>query len=84
MGDDRIVLFGTNWCGQSRRTQQFFERRNIEFDYVDIDQDPEAAYLVQEINHGYRSVPTILFPDGSTLTEPSILQLEEKLGLDRE
>jgi mycoredoxin len=81
VGNDRIVLFGTTWCGQSRRTRLFFEQRDIEFDYVNIDQDPEAAQLVQEINHGYRSVPTILFPDGSTLTEPSIWQLEEKLGL---
>lgn len=82
MQSDHIVLFGNSWCGHSRRTQQFFDQHHIEYDFVNIDQDPEAAQLVQEINGGYRSVPTILFPDGSTLTEPSIQQLRERLEID--
>jgi mycoredoxin len=82
MQNDRLVLLRTTWCGHSRRTPQFYEQHDIEHGYADIDQDLEAVQLVQDINHAHRIVPPILSPDGSTLTEPSIRQLTERLRID--
>jgi glutaredoxin len=56
------------------------DTREIAYEYIDIDLAPEAAELVQRINGGYRSVPTILFPDGRVLVEPSRLELEAALA----
>lgn len=76
-----IILYGTTWCGDTRRARAFLDRNNIAYKWIDIDQDMEARKFVEQVNNGYRSVPTILFPDGSRLTEPSQRQLAEKLGL---
>lgn len=76
-----IILYGTSWCGDTRRARSFLAQHQIDYQWVDIDQDPAAKKLVEEINHGYRSVPTIIFPDGSILVEPSEKQLAEKLGV---
>ena len=77
----KIIIYGTNWCGDSRRARRFFDENNIEYDWIDIDVDREAGKLVEQINGGFRSVPTIIFPDGSTLTEPSTFQLRTKFNL---
>jgi mycoredoxin len=76
-----IVFYGTTWCGGTRRSRKILEDNHIPFQWVDIDQDMEARKRVEEINHGYRSVPTIIFPDGSILVEPSDSELKVKLGL---
>jgi len=55
------------------------DQAGIEYEYVDIRQDAYARERVQSINHGYESVPTLVFPDGSTLTEPSSRELRAKL-----
>ncbi len=78
MTDTKVRLYGTNWCGDTRRARQFFEINKIEYEWIDIDNDLEAAKFVESINDGYRSVPTIIFPDGSILVEPSIYELKEK------
>lgn len=77
----RIVLYATTWCYTSRNTRTFLDRHHIEYDYVDIDTDKTGEEFVMKTNHGYRSVPTLLFPDGSTLTEPSQSELADKLDL---
>ncbi len=79
--DQQIVLYATAWCYMSRNTRAFLDRNHIAYDYVDIDKDKAGEEFVIKTNHGYRSVPTLLFPDGSTLTEPSLSELAEKLGL---
>jgi mycoredoxin len=76
-----IKVYGTSWCGDSRRVRTYLEAHNIEFEWIDIDKDAEGAKRVQEINNGYRSVPTLVFPDGTTLTEPSTSDLTKKLDL---
>ncbi len=76
---DEIVVYGTRWCGDTIRARKFFEKHNIVYKWVDIDSDPEAAKFVQSVNNGYKSVPTIIFPDGSRLVEPSTGELEDKL-----
>jgi mycoredoxin len=55
------------------------DSREIAYEYIDIDLAPEAAELVQRINGGFRTVPTILFPDGRVLVEPTRIELEEAL-----
>ncbi|GAP14446.1 glutaredoxin [Longilinea arvoryzae] len=76
-----IILYGTTWCGGTLRTRAFLDRNHIPYRWIDIDKDPEAGKFVESVNHGFRSVPTLIFPDGSQLTEPSNSQLAEKLGL---
>lgn len=80
-GTPEITVYGTPWCGDTRRARAFLDNNAIPYQWVDITQDPQASAVVEKINHGYRSVPTIVFADGSTLTEPSELALKKKLGL---
>ncbi|OGO75517.1 MAG: hypothetical protein A3K41_06465, partial [Chloroflexi bacterium RIFOXYD12_FULL_57_15] len=61
--------------------KKFLGERQIQYEEVDIDLTPEAVTIVKQLNHGMRSVPTIVFPGGSILVEPSTDQLAEKLGL---
>ena len=77
-----IIVYGTNWCGATRRTRSFLDAHQIPYTYIDIDHDTDGRTFVEQTNHGYRSVPTILFPDGSTLTEPMQSELAKKLGID--
>ena len=76
-----IVMYGTSWCGGTRRARLVFDQNHIAYRWVDIDKDADARHFVEETNHGYRSVPTIVFPDGAILVEPSELELSKKLGL---
>jgi mycoredoxin len=80
---DKIIVYGTTWCGGSRRCKLLLDQHRIPYQWVDIDQDEEAGKLVESLNRGYRSVPTIVWPDGSKLTEPSEDELIKKLGVDR-
>ena len=77
----QITLYGTTWCGGSRRTRLLLDQHQIPYRWVDIDLDEEAAKYVESLNHGYRSVPTIVWPDGSLLVEPSADKLARKLGI---
>ncbi|MGB9674046.1 MAG: glutaredoxin family protein [Anaerolineales bacterium] len=79
MSESIIRVYGTNWCGDCIRAKQFFQKHQIPYEWVDIDRDKEAERIVMEINHGNRSVPTIVLPDGNILVEPSNSELEEKL-----
>lgn len=76
-----IKLYGTSWCGDTRRARSVLDQNGIPYEWIDIDKDLEARKFVEEINRGYRSVPTIVFPDGSILVEPSESKLRLKLGL---
>ncbi len=76
-----ITLYGTGWCPDCKRSKQFLGEQRVPYHYVDIDHDAEAMAFVEKINKGNRSIPTIVFPDGSVLVEPSNAQLAEKLGM---
>jgi glutaredoxin len=76
-----IIVYGTRWCADCRRSERFLSERHIAFDWIDIDQDPEAAETVRALNHGKQVVPTIVLPDGSVLAEPDNAELALKLGL---
>lgn len=79
--ENKLIVYGTTWCGDTRRTRSLLDRNNIPYEWVDIDKDHEAEQFVLSVNRGFRSVPTIVFPDGSRLTEPSDTQLKLKLGI---
>ncbi|HKI52648.1 MAG TPA: FAD-dependent oxidoreductase [Anaerolineales bacterium] len=76
-----ITLYGTGWCPDCKRSKQFFGEQRVPYHYVDIDSEPDATAFVEEVNKGFRSIPTIVFPDGSVLVEPSNAQLADKLGM---
>jgi mycoredoxin len=76
-----ITLYGNTWCGGSRRARLLFDRKNIPYVFIDIDKDEAAAKYVESVNHGFRSVPTIVWADGSMLVEPTEDELAEKLGV---
>jgi len=74
-------MYGTMWCGDCFRARAFFDRNGVPYEWVDISSDAADLEYVMQVNNGMRSVPTILFPDGSILTEPNRHELAEKLGL---
>ena len=78
--NDTIRMYGAPWCGDCRRAKDFFDRRGIAYDWIDVDQDPEGTKYVEKINDGKRIIPTILFPDGSILVEPSNAELAAKMA----
>ena len=75
---DEIVMYGTLWCGETRRARAYLDRNKIAYRFIDIDRDREARSFVEKVNNGFRSVPTIFFPDGSMLVEPKEAVLAEK------
>ncbi|HMN12097.1 MAG TPA: glutaredoxin domain-containing protein [Bellilinea sp.] len=75
----KIVMYGTMWCGDTRRAKLVFKDLDIDFEFIDIDRDAAGRAYVQSVNNGNRSVPTILFPDGSIVVEPSSDELRDKL-----
>lgn len=75
----KIVIYGTRWCGDTRRALKILDGLEIDYEWINIDKDPQGEKFVFETNHGNRSVPTIVFPDGSVLVEPSNQKLNEKL-----
>lgn len=82
MADNTITIYGTHWCADCRRSKRFLGERLVRYQWIDIEQDDAARQLVEKLNHGMHVVPTIVFPDGSVLAEPSDAQLAAKLGLD--
>ncbi len=76
-----ITVYSTVWCPDCKRAKQFFGEQRVPYVNVDIEQDPAAMAYVEELNNGMRIVPTIVFPDGSMLVEPSNADLAAKLGL---
>lgn len=76
----QVTVYTTVWCGYCQRLKAQMSRAGIEFTEIDIEHDPEAAALVERANGGNQTVPTVLLPDGSTLTNPSIGQLSEALA----
>jgi mycoredoxin len=73
-----IIMYGTTWCPDCTRAKRVLERHNIPYTWINIEEDAAARSHVQEINGGYMSVPTILFPDGTVLVEPGNAELEAK------
>ncbi|HZC06921.1 MAG TPA: glutaredoxin domain-containing protein [Ktedonobacterales bacterium] len=77
--ENEIKFYSTSWCGDCRRSRKVFQALGVSFSDIDIEEHPEAAEIVRQVNHGAQSVPTIIFPDGTVLVEPSNAVLEQKL-----
>ena len=80
-GESNIIVYGTRWCPDCHRAKQFLGEHRIQYTWVDIEQDEDALAEVVRLTDGRRIVPTIVFPDGSILMEPSNDELAQKLGL---
>lgn len=78
-GEQSITVYGTKWCPDCHRACRILDKRDIPYIYIDINRDKQACDYVEQVNHGNRSVPTIQFPDGDILVEPSNSTLNAKL-----
>jgi mycoredoxin len=76
-----LTMYSTSWCGYCRRLKTQLDREGIGYTEVNIEQDPESAAFVERVNNGNQTVPTVLFPDGSALTNPSLAQVKAKLAV---
>ena len=76
-----MIMYSTPWCGYCRRLKGDLERAGIQYSEINIEKHPEAAALVEQINGGNQTVPTVVFPDGSSATNPSILEVKKRLGV---
>lgn len=74
-----LTVYSTEWCGYCHRLVRQLDREGVQYEYVDIEQDPDAAALVMSVNGGNQTVPTVVFPDGTALTNPSVAQVLAKL-----
>lgn len=81
MSENPIIIYATAWCFDCIRSRNFLRKHAVAFTWIDIDKDQEGARYVVEVNKGMRSVPTIVFEDGSILVEPTNAELGEKLGI---
>ena len=70
LSPSQIVMYSTEYCPDCHRAKKFFETNNIPYIRVGLEGTAEATEFVMHVNNGYRSVPTIVFPDGSVLVEP--------------
>lgn len=76
-----LRVLGTSWCGDCARSKAFLQRHGVVFEWTDIELDDDAASEVEALNDGHRIVPTIIFPDGDVLVEPSDGELATKLDI---
>jgi glutaredoxin-like protein len=72
-------MYSADWCGDCRRSKRLMDSLNVKYSIIDVDADEAAAAKVIEINGGMRSIPVIIFPDGTHMTEPSDIDLKAKL-----
>ena len=75
----QLTMSSTTWCGYCRRLTLQLDAAGVAYDEVNIEHDPDAAAFVENVNGGNRTVPTVRFPDGSALTNPSLAQVTTKL-----
>ena len=75
----RIKFYGATWCPDCIRSKAFLDEQKVEYEYINIEKVPGAAEEVEKINNGYQSIPTIIFPDGRILVEPSNVELQKAL-----
>ena len=76
-----ITVYGSTWCSDCKRAKRFLGDQQVEYKWVDVEQDEKARKFVEDHNDGKTIIPTIVFDDGTIMVEPSNAQLAEKLGL---
>ena len=75
-----LTMYTTEWCGYCVRLKDGLAREGIGYEEVDIEMVPDAADLVMEVNGGNRTVPTVVFPDGTAMTNPTLRDIKAKLA----
>ena len=75
-----LTMYSTTWCGYCHRLKSQLDRAGIGYEVVDIERNPAAAEFVMSVNGGNQTVPTVLFPDGGALTNPSIVDVKNRLA----
>ena len=80
MSSNVLTMYSTAWCGYCHRLRSQMDREGIDYQVVDIENDPAAADLVMKVNGGMQTVPTLVFPDGSALTNPTLAQVKARLA----
>ena len=75
-----LTMYSTSWCGYCRRLKSQLDREGIGYLEVDIESEPEAADFVMKVNDGNQTVPTVVFPDGSAATNPSLAEVKARLA----
>ena len=75
-----VTMYSTPWCGYCRRLKAQLEREGIAYTEVDIEAQPGAAEYVMSVNGGNQTVPTVVLPDGSALTNPSLAEVKARLA----
>jgi mycoredoxin len=75
-----LTMYSTSWCGYCRRLKWQLDEAGIAYREIDIDRDPEAAAFVESVNGGNQTVPTVVFPDGGTATNPNLAQVKARLA----
>jgi mycoredoxin len=75
-----LTMYSTSWCGYCRRLKAQLDREQIAYEIVDIEQDADAAEYVMSVNGGNQTVPTVKFDDGTAMTNPSIVDVRDRLA----
>jgi mycoredoxin len=77
---DTLTIYSTTWCGYCRRLKRQLDREGIGYAEVDIEHVPDAAAYVESVNNGNQTVPTVVFPDGTAATNPSVAEVRRRLA----
>jgi mycoredoxin len=75
-----VTMYSTPWCGYCHRLRGQLDREGIAYRVVDIEQEPSAASIVEQVNGGNQTVPTLVYPDGTAQTNPSVAEVKAKLA----
>ena len=76
----KVTMYSTPWCGYCHRLRSQLDREGIDYEVVDIEQVPDAASVVEQVNHGNQTVPTLVYSDGSAHTNPSVAEVKQKIA----
>jgi len=79
MTSPALTMYSTQWCGYCHRLKTQLDREGISYEVVDIERVPDAAALVERVNNGNQTVPTLVFEDGTSMTNPSVAQVRDKV-----
>ena len=79
MTGDKILVYGADWCNDCVRAKRLLDRYEVPYSWIDVDDDEKARDYVKRVNNGMRIIPTILFPDGDILVEPTDSELAMKI-----
>jgi mycoredoxin len=80
MSTPAVTMYSTQWCGYCHRLKSQLDREGIGYEVVDIERTPEAAAVVEKVNNGNQTVPTLVYSDGSAQTNPSVAEVKAKLA----